>query len=131
MPRTANRPCCYPGCRDFSTGRGYCDKHRKQNQEIDRNLRGSSHERGYDHRWRKARAVFLRCNPLCVGPACAGAGLITPATVVDHIIPHKGDKALFWDETNWQPMCASCHSAKTAGEDMGAWRPGQRGPGGA
>jgi 5-methylcytosine-specific restriction protein A len=46
---------------------------------------------------------------------------VTAATVVDHVIPHKGDKALFWDESNWQPMCAPCHSSKTVKEDMGKW----------
>ena len=35
---------------------------------------------------------------------------MTAASVVDHIKPHKGDKALFWDQANWQPLCASCHS---------------------
>jgi len=33
-----------------------------------------------------------------------------PATVVDHRIPHRGDKRLFWDRNNWEPLCASCHS---------------------
>ena len=38
---------------------------------------------------------------------------LTPATVVDHIIPHRGDKRLFWDEKNWQPLCKDCHDRKT------------------
>ena len=46
---------------------------------------------------------------------------VTAATVVDHVIPHKGDKALFWDTSNWQAMCAPCHSSKTVKEDMGKW----------
>ncbi|WP_144469068.1 HNH endonuclease signature motif containing protein, partial [Bacillus pumilus] len=33
--------------------------------------------------------------------------------------PHKGDKKLFWDSSNWQPLCASCHNRKTAKEDGG------------
>jgi 5-methylcytosine-specific restriction protein A len=34
--------------------------------------------------------------------------------VVDHVIPHKGDRALFWDEANnWQALCARCHALKT------------------
>jgi 5-methylcytosine-specific restriction protein A len=37
--------------------------------------------------------------------------------VVDHIIPHKGDKDLFWDSNNWQPLCKTCHDEKTARED--------------
>lgn len=39
------------------------------------------------------------------------------ATVVDHIIPHKGDQYLFWDRSNWQPLCKLCHDRKTATED--------------
>lgn len=45
------------------------------------------------------------------------------ATVVDHITPHKGDKALFWQRANWQPLCKRCHDIKTAIEDGGFGRP--------
>ncbi|WP_338056068.1 HNH endonuclease signature motif containing protein [Thermanaerosceptrum fracticalcis] len=44
-------------------------------------------------------------------------GKIVPAIVVDHIRPHKGDYELFWDESNWQPLCKQCHDRKTATED--------------
>ncbi|ELK38933.1 HNH endonuclease, partial [Brevibacillus agri BAB-2500] len=44
---------------------------------------------------------------------------VTTATVVDHIVPHKGDMRKFWDRMNWQALCASCHSKKTAKEDGG------------
>lgn len=37
-------------------------------------------------------------------------GQYVEATVVDHITPHRGDKALFWDSANWQSLCAECHS---------------------
>jgi 5-methylcytosine-specific restriction endonuclease McrA len=30
---------------------------------------------------------------------------------VDHIIPHRGDKRLFWHRANWQPLCAPCHNS--------------------
>lgn len=30
---------------------------------------------------------------------------------------------LFWDPSNWQPLCAGCHSTKTAKEDGGFGRP--------
>ncbi|KAE8545359.1 hypothetical protein F6453_2331 [Marinobacter nauticus] len=26
---------------------------------------------------------------------------------------------LFWDDSNWQALCHSCHSEKTASEDSG------------
>ncbi|MFG1378079.1 HNH endonuclease [Xanthobacter autotrophicus] len=28
--------------------------------------------------------------------------------MVDHIIPHRGDKALMWDRSNWQALCPTC-----------------------
>lgn len=71
--------------------------------------------RGYNNRWRKAREGYLAKHPLC--QSCMLQGKRIAATVVDNIKPHKGDKKLFWDSTNWQPLCASCHSRKTAKED--------------
>lgn len=35
--------------------------------------------------------------------------MLVPATVVDHITPHRGDPILFWDSKNWQPLCKDCH----------------------
>lgn len=69
-------------------------------------------ERGYGGRWQKARATFLKRSPVCV--ACEAEGRITLARVVDHIIPHRGNQALFWDTSNWQPLCIRHHNAKTA-----------------
>lgn len=80
--------------------------------------RPSSASRGYDHKWRKARLAFLRAHPLCVH--CERDGQVTAATVVDHITPHQGDMELFWDSSNWQPLCKRCHDIKTAKED-GRW----------
>lgn len=110
MPRAAPRPCTYPGCGALVDGGGRCDKHRAQiRREVDER-RGSSRERGYSGAWEKARAGYLRCHPLCV--RCSERGLIIPATVVDHIRDHKGDPALFWDESNWQALCKPCHDRK-------------------
>lgn len=80
-------------------------------KEID-SRRGSARERGYTTRWEKARAGFLRSHPLC--RSCQQAGRIQPASVVDHIVPHKGDQSLFWRSDNWQPLCKRCHDSKTA-----------------
>ena len=46
-------------------------------------------------------------------------GKQTRATVVDHIVPHKGNPTLMWDHANWQPICQSCHAVKTINEDGG------------
>lgn len=61
----------------------------------------------YDGRWQRARATYLTAHPLCV--LCQQMGRIVAATVVDHIVPHRGDQALFWDRANWQSLCKSCH----------------------
>ncbi len=74
-------------------------------------MRGGADARGYDARWRIARKRYLSQHPLCV--ECLKENKLTPATVVDHIVPHRGDQKLFWDESNWQPLCKDCHDRKT------------------
>lgn len=80
--------------------------------------RGSSAERGYGSKWRKARAEFLHANPLCV--MCERQGRLTPAKVVDHIKPHRGDLGLFWSRSNWQPLCKPCHDSDKQREERAA-----------
>jgi 5-methylcytosine-specific restriction endonuclease McrA len=59
-------------------------------------------------------------NAYCVD--CLAQGRRMFAQVVDHVIPHQGDLALFWDRRNWAPRCASCHNRKTATVDGGFGR---------
>lgn len=69
--------------------------------------------------WRSRRADQLQREPLC--RFCRQMGRLTPATVADHIIPHRGDLALFWGEL--QSLCAPCHSGpKQAMEKSGRIR---------
>ena len=63
----------------------------------------------YGYRWQRAREGYLRKHPLC--KHCLSRGMVTKATVVDHEIPHKGDAGLFWDSTNWQSLCKTCHDS--------------------
>ncbi|MEM1287129.1 MAG: HNH endonuclease signature motif containing protein [Pseudomonadota bacterium] len=104
MPVAAPRLC---GCgyRIASGARCPCE----QKQDAARKARHdakrpSSSARGYDRRWERERAAYLKVHTRCV--RCSA-----PATVVDHVIPHKGDKRLLWDRSNWQALCASCHSS--------------------
>ena len=94
----------------------YCTTHSKQHDTAYRRQRGSSNKRGYTYRWQKEREVYLIRNPLCEN--CLNKhDVIRAATEVDHIEPHKGDMKLFWDsDNNWQGLCKSCHSKKTAKE---------------
>ena len=120
MPTAAPTPCRYPGCPALLAAPGYCDKHLRSIRRQQDEHRGSAAARGYDARWRKARALYLSLHPLCA--ACRRHGRTVAASVVDHIQPHKGDKNLFWDERNWQALCKPCHDAKTVREDGGFGR---------
>lgn len=75
----------------------------------------------YGRQWRKARRVFLQAHPLCVH--CQQEGRVTAATEVDHITPHRGNEAIFWDESRWQALCKMHHSRKTATENCGFGNP--------
>lgn len=46
-------------------------------------------------------------------------GIVVAASLVDHVKPHRGDAALFWDERLWQPSCKWHHDVvKQTLEDM-------------
>lgn len=79
--------------------------------------------------WRSLRAQVLAAFPFCA--SCMADGRRTSATEVDHVIPHRGDWMLFTDRDNLQPLCKSCHSAKTMAEVQGDTpsRPGTQAPG--
>lgn len=84
----------------------------------------SSAAKGYGHRWKKARAVWLGEHPYCADHARRGQHRVR-AEVVDHIKPHRmaealesGDsdriaeaRRLFWDRSNWQSLCRTCHDS--------------------
>lgn len=70
---------------------------------------GAKQPKPYGYRWQQARKGWLRKYPLCV--RCEKTGHVEPATVVDHIVPHRGDMTLFWDRTNLQSLCTNCHSS--------------------
>lgn len=79
------------------------ETNRARKARHDRN-RPTAAKRGYDHVWRKARTDYLAAHPYC---AMCG----NPSVTVDHIIPHRCDRALFWNRTNWQPLCTRCHNS--------------------
>ena len=61
------------------------------------------------------------CDPSCIQhfpDHCHGKVVCCHVVVVDHIIPHRGDQKLFWDQNNWQSLCKSCHDKKTLTEDI-------------
>ena len=77
-------------------------------------VRREHHKLYNNARWRKASKLHRSRQPLCV--ECEKQGRIKAASLVDHIVPHKGDVELFWDESNWQSLCWKCHGYKSQKE---------------
>lgn len=88
-----------------------CECQRQRKADADKR-RPTARERGYTSKWDIERRAFLglpenrKCN------RCAN-----PATIVDHVKPHRGDRKLFWDRRNWQPLCAHCHNRMKQSEE--------------
>ena len=120
MPRKPKRPCSAPGCPELTDGQ-YCERHHVEVTRAYNQQRDPDVKRLYGNRWQRARKHYLAGHPLCI--QCLAEDRLVPATEVDHILPHKGDQQLFWDEMNWQALCKPCHSRKTAKED-GRWGQG-------
>lgn len=114
MPWKPQKPCASHGCGRLTDGR-FCDVHRAAAEAARRPAARAL----YGAEWRRASAAFVR-GKLCV----CGCG--QPATVTDHKRPHRGDRVLFWDRTNWQPMAKRCHDRKTGGGETIA-RPAVKG----
>jgi 5-methylcytosine-specific restriction endonuclease McrA len=71
--------------------------------------RSTTLDRLYEHRkWRRIRRLQLGREPLCV--FCLRRGIVTTATVCDHITPHAGDVNKFWLGP-FQSLCAACHNS--------------------
>ncbi|MBI1401444.1 hypothetical protein [Hyphomonas sp.] len=70
--------------------------------------RGSSADRGYGGRWRKARETVMRREPLC-RPSQILLGKDVEAEVLDHWYPHCGLTWLFWTQGLWVPISKAWH----------------------
>lgn len=66
--------------------------------------------------WKAKRLAQLRSQPLCV--FCERDGRVTPATIADHVVPHKGDESLFW-YGRLQSLCKPCHDSEKARVEAG------------
>lgn len=122
-PRTLNRGA--EPARDRTFARWGREREARVERERDV-VRGSAASRGYDRKWRRFRAAWLAEHPLCV--MCEAHGAVVAAEVVDHIVPHQGDRGLFWQDGNHQSLCKACHNRKTVMEDGGFNRGAQSHP---
>lgn len=109
------RPCRHAGCPEL-TRDGWCPKHRPRHQR-----RTSADYHGWYMLpiWTKR----LRPAQLLREPWCRECARVYPpddprhrtrATVVDHIVPHRGDWEKFIDPANHQSLCKRHHDQKTA-----------------
>jgi len=60
------------------------------------------------------RWQYLRMQVLVEAASqCAQCGQVQRRLEVDHIVKHDGNSQMFWDRSNLQVLCPSCHQAKT------------------
>ncbi len=106
----------------------------EREREYDRD-RDQQHGRQWykTHRWQCERADFLDQaeNQFC--RRCEANGILNAGhlrmdgslqtnrrrmhLVVDHIKRHRGSPILFWDRTNWQPLCPDHHDIEKQAEE--------------
>ena len=70
-------------------------------------------------RWRRRVTHQLRQEPFCA--YCAREGVYEVATIVDHVIPHRGNEHLFWFGTV-QSLCKRCHDSVKKTEEFYGYR---------
>ena len=115
MPRSAPHPCGKSGCPNLVHGR-YCAPHQREADLAYTQARGTVAQRGYGAAWAAYSRSYRQQHPRCV--ACLARGVHTPTACVDHITPVSGPRdPLFWEPSNHQSLCLSCHSTKTVTED--------------
>jgi 5-methylcytosine-specific restriction protein A len=121
MPRTPKQTTCLDlGCNNPKEPRSFfCLEHGAKKLVVskpDSKERKALNAKYASKQWRQFRQIQLSKYPICA--RCQSLGKITPATDVDHIIPHKMnvDK---WMGNRFQSLCKSCHSIKTGLEQRG------------
>ncbi len=72
-----------------------------------------THKRLYGLKaWRRLRSLVLADQPLCLD--CLASGRTTVASELHHKTAHRGNHALFFDQSNLMPLCGPCHAVRTA-----------------
>ena len=110
------RVCSQPGCGYVAPQGGLCPECRREARRLEDRFRPSAAARGYDSRWRRTRARFLREHPYCAEPLC-----FRPATDAHHRDGKGPNGPLGHDPSNLQALCHGHHSRVTAREQPGGW----------
>lgn len=117
-PTGAPQQCVEPGCPNLVTHGGRCSECAHLSYAANR---PSPRAVGYDAQWERERKRHLELEPWC---RSCGAGI--PATDVDHVIPHRGERWLFDLPGNRQSLCSLCHKTKSgheAHDPLDLWYP--------
>ncbi len=83
---------------------------------------GQHHHLYNSRQWQRLRDQQLSEDPLCW--YCEQIGKVAVANTVDHITPHNGDEALFFDHNNLRSSCKRCHDSIAAVKDRVGYAPG-------
>ena len=68
-------------------------------------------------RWQRLRlSVLVASDFTCVRCKTVAD---SPGLVADHIKPHRGNAAMFWNRQNLQCLCTHCHSSLKQREERG------------
>lgn len=92
-------------------------RRRDANRHWDKHRKDKEARKMYSTpQWRELRRRTLQAHPACV--LCLKRdGRVVPATICDHIRPHKGDAELFFDPDNVQSLCRLCHDSAKRREE--------------
>jgi 5-methylcytosine-specific restriction enzyme A len=97
--------CPAPLCGALLPKPGYCNAHRRERSSTRRDPRRQT------RRWKLLARDVIDSQ----GGACATPGCMHLATDCDHIEATDTGGA-FWERSNLQGLCRSCHSRKTVAE---------------
>ena len=116
VPTAAYQECRYPLCRLYAVRNGFCEQHAPSAARTAEYIRSDprlSNLTPSNARFRRERHAYLATHAVC--NMCRREA----ASILDHITPHRGVPALFWNQRNWQGLCVRCHGIKTAREVWG------------
>jgi len=112
MPSAPATACSQPGCRGI-VRIGKCSKCGPVEQHKRKRIenRPNSHQRGYNKRWRRWRALKLARNPIC--EECEGQGRYRPAEDVHHLDKVSDGNPVLCSMDRLVSLCKACHTRRT------------------
>lgn len=104
--------CLFPNCGNLLETSGYCPQHQASRPKPFSSATRPNEAFYKSARWRNLRGEMLKENPFCIY-CFRETGL-----QVHHLVPPRGNEALFFDKGNLRVVCEDCHRKITAAEIM-------------